>query len=152
MERYTIFVFMIQLLIILNTSCSKNSVNLERKSSHGDTKSHITDKNCINCHKEGGSGDGWFTIAGTVFNTDQQNRFPNATVLFYSVADGDGDIKYTLEVDEYGNFYTTDEIDFVGNKYPVVLSEVDTQYMSKAVSNGDCSDCHGQDVDKIWVK
>ena len=34
----------------------------------------------MSCHKSGGAGEGWFTIAGTVYDGTKNATYPNATV------------------------------------------------------------------------
>ncbi|MBW6490622.1 MAG: hypothetical protein K0B15_05430 [Lentimicrobium sp.] len=60
----------------------------------------------MSCHKSGGTGEGWFTVAGSVYDSTYASGFPNATVRLYTGPNGTGTLKATIQVDNYGNFYT----------------------------------------------
>ena len=105
----------------------------------------------MNCHKQGGSGEGWFNVAGTVYKSDLSTTNPNNTVYLYTGPNGTGTLKATIEGDAKGNFHTTESIDFGNGLYPVVKnSNNDTQYMSTSITQGACNSCHGVTEDKIW--
>lgn len=127
----------------------ENETNISR---YGDDDSHNMGQNCMNCHKSGGAGEGWFNAAGTVYNAAFTNVQPNGTVKLYTGPDGTGTLKYTIEVDAKGNFYTTEDIDFGSGLYPGITgTSGDVQYMSSAITNGACNSCHGVSEDKIFV-
>lgn len=56
------------------------------------------------CHVSGGSDKGWFTVAGTVYDSEQTSVYPNATVKLYTGSNGTGELVATLEVDEKATF------------------------------------------------
>jgi len=127
----------------------ENETNISR---YGDDDSHNMGQNCMNCHKSGGAGEGWFNAAGTVYNAAFTNVQPNGTVKLYTGPDGTGTLKYTIEVDAKGNFYTTDAIDFSGGLYPSITgTSGDVQYMSTTTTIGACNSCHGVSTNKIFV-
>ncbi len=100
----------------------------------------------MNYHKQGGSGEGLFQVAGTVI-------FPNATVYLYTGPNGTGTLKYTLEVDGKGNFYTTEKIDFGANGlFPAIKGKNKTYYMPTAVTSGSCNGCHGVTTRKLYTE
>jgi hypothetical protein len=105
----------------------------------------------MNCHKQGGEGEGWFNVAGTVYDSLKTATLPNATVNLYTGPNGTGTLKYTILVDGKGNFYTTNYIDFTGGLYPSVQGTNSTHYMSSTISMGQCNSCHGVSTDKLWA-
>jgi len=106
----------------------------------------------MSCHKQGGTGEGWFTVAGTVFDTTLTSPNPNGTVTLYDVPNSTGNIVTTIEVDGNGNFYTTENIDLSGGVYPSVASvSGNKEFMPSATTTGACNSCHGISVDPIRV-
>jgi hypothetical protein len=133
-------------------SCENENGNESVSSSYGSNGSHKMGQNCMNCHHSGGSGKGWFTIAGTVYDSLKTNVYSNATIKFYSGPNATGDLKYTVEGDALGNFYTTQNIDFGEGLYTSVGGDDKTQFMISKVTSGPCNSCHGSTIDKIWTK
>lgn len=134
-------------------SCEKEENENETKiSSYGSSESHRAGENCMTCHKSGGSGEGWFTIAGTIYDDTKISTYPNATVRFYSGPDGTGDLEAIVEVDQLGNFYTTEPIDFGSGIYVLVQGDQLTNNMNSKVNNGQCNSCHDKTNDRIWVR
>ena len=132
-------------------SC-ENGENETLISSYNSTESHNAGQNCMSCHRSGGSGDGWFTVAGTVYDSAQTSTYPNATVRLYTQANGAGTVKAVVQVDGYGNFYTTEPVDFEGGLYTSAEGSSDIKYMNSAITTGDCNSCHGVSTDRIWTK
>tara|TARA_R110002050_G_scaffold290260_1_gene443740 strand:- start:70348 stop:70830 length:483 start_codon:yes stop_codon:yes gene_type:complete len=121
-------------------------------STHYSTESHNAGRNCITCHSAGGSGEGWFRAAATVYDSTLTFVKPNATLEFYTGKYGTGTLQATLEVDGNGNFYTTSSIDFSNGLYCTVISASGKKrYMRKKITTGECAKCHGVDEDRIWV-
>lgn len=161
-KRYLIFMTLKNKILVKYTlafvliatlqSCKNENENETKISSHGDDQSHNLGQNCMNCHKQGGSGEGWFTIAGTIYDSLNSITYPNATVKLFTGPNGTGTLKYTVNADALGNFYTTEKIDFGNGLYPMVKGNVISNYMSSATSSGQCNSCHGISTDKIWTK
>lgn len=109
--------------------------------------------NCMNCHGPNGNGEGCFTVGGTVYDSTQSVRNPNAVVMFYTLPNGRGQLVATLDVDGSGNFYTTAVISFGSGLYPAVASKTSSkvQYMPTSTVSGACNSCHGITNAKIWV-
>ncbi len=151
-NKYAI-ILLIVMGIISTQSCKKESGNnVINISKHNSTKSTGMSGNCMNCHKSGGTGDGWFSIAGTIFDSGLINPSPNGTVIIYDGPNGAGNMIATIEVDASGNFFTTESVDFSGGLYPSVISTSgQSSYMSASVNTGDCNSCHGITVDRIFV-
>jgi hypothetical protein len=141
-------------ILVFSQSCSKENENgSETKvSTYTSNKSHNMGQNCMSCHKQGGSGEGWFNVAGTVYDSLLTNTYPKATVNLYTGPNGTGTLKYTLQVDAKGNFYTTGNIDLTGGLYAAVQGTGTTKYMSASLTSGQCNSCHGVANDKIWTK
>jgi cytochrome c553 len=130
-------------------SCTKTETKI---SSTNSSKSHNMGKNCMECHKSGGKGEGWFTAAGTVYNSNLSSTNPNGFVELYTQANGAGTLVKRIAVDGLGNFYTTETIDFSTGLYPVVVSSTGNKmYMGSSITTGACASCHGSSQDKIWV-
>lgn len=126
-------------------------MKVSMKSSVGDDNSHNNGKNCMRCHSVGGEGPGWFTAAGSVYKSDKASRNPNGKIFLYTDPDGKGTLKYTIEVDGKGNFYTTETINFTGGLYPVhQQNNGNKKYMQSPIISGECNSCHNVTTDKIW--
>ena len=140
----------ITFLILIISSCKK--VKSETKiSSNNSSESHNMGQNCMNCHVSGGKGEGWFQIAGTVYDTTFTKTSPNTTIKLYTAPNGGGTLKHTIQVDALGNFYSTENLDFGAGLYPTVLGKTLSKHMTSKVLTGQCNSCHGVTIDKIWV-
>ena len=117
--------------------------NESNVSAHGATRSHNAGENCISCHRQGGEGKGWFTVAGTVYRSNQVDVAPNATIELRDRPLGGGELLHTIEVDALGNFYTTEEIDFSPGLFPGVTGDGGTRWKSLETYDGECTLCHG---------
>ena len=145
------------LLVSMFQSCEKENDDDDKEnetniSSNGDDESHNMGMNCMNCHLKGGDGKGWFNIAGTVYDSILTNTYPNAIVKLYTGPNASGTLKGSIEVDQLGNFYTTENIDFGNGLYPSVEGQNMTNFMSSPITKGECNTCHGVSVSKIWTK
>ena len=147
---YSIFSFIISLIIVLQ-ACEKEGGNKTNISELNSKKSHNMGQNCMNCHKNGGEGEGWFLAAGTVYDSLKTTTYPNTTVKLFTGPNGTGTLKHTIQVDGLGNFYTTETIDFGSGLYPAVVGINSTKYMSSSTTNGQCNSCHGSSTDKIFA-
>lgn len=143
---WVVFLLLLPIWFGCEESESGNEVNI---STYNSAESHNTGKNCMDCHRNGGEGAGWFTFAGTVYKTDLQNTYPNTTVLLYSAANGGGDVIKSIAVDARGNFYTTETINWGNGLYVGIQSQNETRYMEQQLGSGACSMCHGSNVSKI---
>jgi hypothetical protein len=139
--------------ILMLASCEKGSEggNEAKMSSNGSAESHNMGRNCMDCHQKGGQGQGWFTVAGTLYNELNNNPAPNGIVELYTGPNGTGSVAYTLEVDSKGNFYTTENVNFGNGLYPVTVVGQTRRYMPDAVTSGECNSCHGSSTHKIWM-
>lgn len=156
-RKLIVTVFSAIALFITVPSCKKESNADENKnepkiSLYNNNESHNMGQNCMNCHKQNGSGDGLFNAAGTVYDSLKTSTFPNATIKLFTGPNGTGTLKYTLQVDAKGNFYTTDIIDFGTGLYPAAQGSSTTKFMSSVILQGQCNGCHGVSTDKIWTK
>jgi len=133
-------------------SCSKDDENEAMTSSSGSNESHNAGRNCMECHRSGGSGEGIFKVAGTVYNEALTNINSNATAYLHTGANGTGTLIKAIEVDAKGNLYTTSSIDFGSGLYVSVEGATTTKYMSSAITSGACNSCHGSSTSKIWTK
>lgn len=150
-QKIPTFLFVILTTLIVFQSCEKGE-NEQKVSNHNGTESHHEGENCMNCHYSGGSGDGWFTVAGTVYDSLKTTPYPNSTVTLLALSNGVMRLAATIEVDAYGNFYTTQQIDFENELHVSVKGNLDSQDMHATIANGRCNSCHGASTDRIWVK
>jgi len=127
-------------------------------SEHGTTTSHTDERrgsNCMECHSEGTGNPYIYTMAGTVYQQDNPTEvYPNATIYLYERAGGKGNIVATIEVDNNGNFFTTEAIPFIDGLYPAIVgnASVDPLYMPVSTISGECNSCHdGVGTGKIVV-
>ncbi len=145
-------ILMAGLFIILGCEKNENKGNVTNISSYNSDESHKSGQNCMNCHKSGGDGEGWFLIAGSVYDEGMENSFPNATIKLYTKNNGAGSLVKTIEADALGNFYTTENIDFSSGLYPTVSGNSKNEYyMNSAITTGQCASCHGNTTEKIWT-
>lgn len=151
-----------QLLIILlfcsvqflGISCTDDDESDETLiSARNGNESHNEGKNCMNCHVSGGSGEGIFMIAGTVYNSTAQSVYKNAVIILSTEANGSGVVKATIYGDAKGNFYSTTPIDFSGGLYTSVKGITGiVKHMSSPVTNAACNNCHGASTSRITAQ
>jgi len=127
-------------------------------SRHGDDESHNQGQNCMQCHRAGGQAvnaietEKMWNIGGTVFSSDGISPNPNGYVYLFTKANGQGELKYTLEVDALGNFYTNQIIDFRPGLFPYVTGGFGgSAHMSTALTTGACNSCHGVSTPRITI-
>jgi hypothetical protein len=145
-----IFSALFLFLTFVMLSCEDE--NETKISTYNDDESHNAGQNCMNCHTPGGEGEGWFEVAGTVYDSTLTNTYPNATVKFYSGPNGTGTLHYTLQVDALGNFYSTEDFNFANGLYVAVQGDLQTNHMLSSVNSGQCNSCHGVETERIWTK
>lgn len=151
MKVFYLAVFLFVLTIISN--CRHGHNNETKISSNGSDESHNEGKNCMTCHRLGGDGEGWFVVAGTVYDSLSNSPSANGIVQLFTGPGGTGDIKATVQVDAKGNFYTTQKIDFGFGLFPVVKSQNGSvHYMGTAITSAACNSCHGVSTPRIYVK
>jgi len=140
-------------LSLLILACENENENETSISTNFSSESHNTGKNCMNCHKSGGNGEGLFIVAGSVYQSSLTSPFPNGTVRLTSSAQNTGNLIKSIEVDALGNFYTTQAIDFGTGLYVSVLgTNGEVKHMSSKITTGQCNNCHGNTVAKIWLQ
>jgi cytochrome c553 len=138
------------LIMVVMLSCEKE--NETKISKYNSDDSHNVGLNCMTCHTQGGEGHGVFEVAGTVYESNRTTTYPNATVRLYSGPSGTGDLKYTIQVDALGNFYTTEGINFGSGLYASVEGNQQTHHMQSSITTGACNSCHGGQTGKIWTE
>jgi hypothetical protein len=149
-----IVIILITNIVLITTSCKKDNGNVTNISKYGLTDSHNMGRNCIDCHKSGGSGQGWFNVAGTAYDSNGLIANPNGTINLFSGANGTGNILLTVQVDGKGNFYTTEAIDFGSNNiFPSITGHTgNTKYMLTKAPTGACNSCHDATTyPRVWV-
>lgn len=138
-------IFSIALIAVIIQSCNKNETNI----SSANGRSHNAGRNCMDCHRSGGEGSGWFTAAGTAYSAVDSSIFKNAVVQLYTLPTGRGTLIATIYGDASGNFYTTSAINFTNGLYPVIIGANGTNYMHNLLTVGACNSCHGVTQTKI---
>ena len=133
-------------------SCQKYfACNEENISSIGSDDSHNKGMNCMQCHVSTGEGEGCFNVAGTVYQSDLQNTVSSGKVELYTGPNGSGTLKYTIDIDSKGNFYTTDNVAYTG-LYPKVTGPSGASIaMGSPLGTGACNTCHGVSTGKIGI-
>lgn len=149
MRKSIQFIFAISTLFLFQ-SCEGD--RFEKKiSTYGDDESHNAGENCMACHSKIGGVEGWFEAAGTVYDPSFSTVYPNMLVELYTGANGTGDLKYSIEGDAKGNFYTTKKIKFKDGLYPSITGDGGTKHMSSPITTGNCMSCHGNTTSHMWV-
>ena len=145
-------VFLTMAGMLLLTNCEKDhgcgEVNISQS---GESESHNFGANCMQCHADGGEGEGCFTAAGSVMNTGLTAHVTSGTVKFFTQPNGGGQLKYTIQIDANGNFFTTESMDLSG-LYPAISGSSGTAaYMSSSPGTGKCNSCHGVSTSKLFA-
>ena len=146
----TLFAF--TLMGYLLQSCEKENENETKISRFNSDESHKNGQNCMSCHLSGGSGEGWFTVAGSVYDSNLNATYPNAFVELYTGPNNTGTLVATIEGDALGNFYTTENVELGDGLYPSVVGKIESKYMVGAITSGECNLCHGVSTEKIWTR
>ncbi len=139
-------------LAVFAVSCEKVGGENSTLISTSSSRSHYEGRNCMDCHVRGEGGSGWFTVAGTVYDSTGRNIYNNATVYLCSGPNGTGTILYKIPVDASGNYYTTENVNYTGGLYTAVKGATSTIYMAGKITDGECSRCHGRSTAKVWAK
>lgn len=144
--------FILCVLTISFFSCEKEGrCGVTNISASGSNKSHNNGQNCMQCHTDGGEGKGCFSAAGSVYNSALTSPVSSGKVEFFTQANGAGQLMYTIQIDSYGNFYTTADMNVAG-LFPRVTGPTGTQQsMSSSLSSGKCNTCHNVSTSKIWA-
>lgn len=105
-------------------------------SKFGEDESHYTGDNCMNCHYSVGMGEGSFSVAGSVFGNTNQ-------AVVQLTNGSTGQILGSVEVDQLGNFYTTENIDFSnGILVDILYGNGEVKSMDRTIYTGACNLCH----------
>lgn len=133
------------------------------ESAYGSDESHNFGQNCMSCHNDPhneASGEyRWWNIAGSVEGVgegddsgggdddddDNGGSTGSARIELWSQKNRQGQLYYTLPVDDEGNFYTAKIVQYYGVCYPVVVNNEtgDWESMGQAFTGGGCNSCHG---------
>ena len=147
--KYSMLVLSMVVLTLALAGCAEDDDEEALISKIGLTKSHNAGLDCMSssCHSQGGSGEGVFTVAGTVYDDVSSTTVkPNVVVRLYShpVSDADRALVAEIEVDGNGNFYTTQAIVWGAGLYAMAESDSDMRFMSTEVveASGACNSCH----------
>ena len=138
---------------ILFTACEKENENETKISQNNTDESHNLGQNCMTCHVSGGDGEGWFTLAGSLYDKSKISAYPNGSVKLTTEPNGSGTLVNTIENDRKGNFYTTQTIDFGDGLYVGVFgTNGEQKFMPSKITTGACNSCHGNTTDKLWIE
>ena len=141
-------------MIIVMQSCDdskKGECGQVNISQSGGDDSHNNGQNCMSCHVSGGTGEGCFVVAGSVYNSAGNSPQGSGVIRLYTGPNGTGTIAAELPGDSKGNFYTTESVNFGSTGlYPSYTNNVgQTKYMGSFTGNGQCNSCHGVVTGKI---
>ncbi|MBM3404028.1 MAG: hypothetical protein FJY10_03965 [Bacteroidetes bacterium] len=151
--RFFSYLSLIALIVPVLTGCTDEDDNgvIVLVSQRYDKYSHKAGHDCSECHRTNGAGIGWFTVSGTVYDSTLSNPYPNLWVYLRSGPDEMGELYKIIEVDGFGNFYTTQGPGFEYPLYPSVMDSLNrTVFMNQAITHGNCNSCHGETTDRIW--
>lgn len=151
--------FLLVMTVLLSSGCDGGGggdSDSELISTFGDNDSHRAGQNCQRCHRSGGSGDGVFTIAGTVFDGDNPSVVkPDVIVRLFAAPDQSSALIVEIEVDAKGNFYTTAPIPYGAGLFAVLVDgPASSPFMTAPVtaSEGACNSCHdGNTVPVLFI-
>ena len=131
------------------------NTNADEDNQTRNATSHNAGENCMECHTEGGPGTGVFTVAGTIYQSGGDVQ-TDAVINLY--IHNTNQLSISLETDDSGNFYTTEPVEgiFTGDG---LVTGVDVEVigpggavnMPGLVTNGACSECHGDTNGNIVV-
>lgn len=154
--RYLIILILAIVFMPVLIGCEKDnhSENELKISKNYDDESHKTGKNCMECHVKGENGEGWFSIAGTVYDSLQTTTNPNGLIKLFTSPGNPDDLISTIEVDALGNFFTTETVNLENGLFVSVFnSSGKSKSMISPVYSGLCNSCHdGISIDRIWVE
>ena len=155
MRKRAIYILILFLSAVF-IGCEENghSENEQNISKNFDDDSHKTGKNCMECHVKGENGEGWFSIAGTVYDSLQTSINPNGLIKLYTTPANPDDLIATIEVDALGNFFTTEPVNLENGLFVSVFNPSGkSKAMISPVYSGSCNSCHdGISIDRIWVE
>lgn len=138
--------------LFIFSSCERDDDNEHESliSKNGYDESHNIGENCMQCHQSGGSGEGLFTLAGSVYHEVSGDGYANGIIKLTDEADGQGNSIKEIEIDAKGNFYTTEQIDFGNGLYVTVYgTEGEELSMTSKITGGSCNNCHGNTTGRI---
>ncbi len=118
----------------------------QMNSENEEMESHNLGQNCMNCHTIGGIGEGIFTIAGSVYQSDLITSYPNLTINLYTEINGGGELIKKINGDGLGNFYSTDSTEFGSGVYPAITNGSSIKYMPQLTTTGSCNSCHNNTI------
>lgn len=139
--------------LFLIYSCQKE-VPFGFKSEHGSDESEDMNGDCLSCHQTDVSYEKKpIQVGGTLFKTDLKSRNPGGYVRFYSLPGGKGTLIKELEIDDLGNFYMAQKLDWQDSIYPMVVSNKGQKMeMTSAPPHGSCNRCHGISTQPIFAE
>jgi hypothetical protein len=137
--------FVLFSLSLFINSCKKNkdknckiyNVSSSSKSSHNNGQ------NCIDCHTYGGKGEGCFNVAGSMYNSSDKTPMVSGYISLYTEASGKGTLKAKINVDQSGNFYSSDIGEVSGLYASITGPKGEVRHMSQPLTTGACTSCHG---------
>lgn len=139
------------LAMILISACENENETII--SYNNATESHNLGLNCMSCHWSGGSGEGSFTVAGSLYINTQESAYPNGSIKITTEPNSAGTLIKTIEIDSKGNFYTTEAINLGNGLYVGVYgTNGEKKFMSSKITSGACNSCHGNSTDKIHIE
>jgi hypothetical protein len=130
-------------------------LDVENISRHGAATSHFTGQNCMTCHQPHGPGKGLFSIGGTLRNPDGTPH-PDGTVYVTrtdptALPEGveidalEIEPVLTVEVDSFGNFYSTEPLPLPEEPLFVIVERSDgagRNFMGWPTLTAACNACH----------
>lgn len=154
-RKYLYFVFLFFATVLGACSHYDELQKDPKESRRGEDESHNEGENCSSCHNVNGHEavreGGWWTVSGTVFGDDDKVQ-SNAVVELWEKPNQQGKLIKRLEVDEEGNFYTNQILNFMGGCYPAIKLDNKVKVMPIPYTGGSCNSCHGVSTSKLEIK
>ncbi len=95
----------------------------------------------MDCHYSAGYAEGIFTVAGSAVG-----NYQNSNIELYN---DQSVLVKTIQVDELGNFYTPDDVDFSKGLHVGIRSQNgEFEEMDDKIFHGQCSLCHGTPIEE----
>lgn len=157
MKPYSLLLFVVSFTLLTACVPDKKAADIPLIfSTAGSTDSHQDERRGQSCSRTD-CHDGTvirFSISGTLYDNDRTTIYTNADIELYDDSYGSGTLITSLEVDAYGNFYTTEAMTN-NTYYPAIRDNgtVPARMIYKPiptapthVGNLHCGSCHGADA------
>ncbi len=139
-------------VLLLFTRCQHGVCHDGSPSRHGGSRSHNMGRNCQECHVADGPGEVCWAVGGTAYDSLSGAESADVTVQFFKNWEDSSAAVLTLDGDQKGNFYTSQDPGLAAWLYPTVTTaNGHTSRMAQPINTGACNSCHGVSTARILV-